>query len=47
MHPLHHSADKKVLREKDLEIEEEYVKFKKIPKKKKEPSEEKKGKYNG
>jgi hypothetical protein len=42
-----HSADKKVLREKDLEIEEEYVKFKKIPRKKKEPSEEKKGKYNG
>lgn len=47
MHYYQPSADKKVLREKDLEIEEEYVRFKKIPKKKKEPSEEKKGKYNG
>lgn len=47
MHPLHHSAEKKVLHEKDLENEEEYVRFKKIPRKKKEPSEEKKGKHNG
>lgn len=47
MQHLPQAADKKVLHEKDLEIEEEYVKFKKIPKKKKEPSEEKKGKYNG
>ena len=42
-----HSADKKVLHEKDLDPDEEYVKFKKIPRKKKDPQDDKKGKNNG